>query len=39
MTTTPHNKRRDLALTIVTAIIGIAATAFAVAAAAYMFAL
>ena len=39
MTTTQHSPRRDLALTIITAILGIAATVFAVAAAAYMFAL
>lgn len=39
MTTTQQNSRRDLALTIVTAIVGVAATVFAVAAAAYMLAL
>ncbi len=39
MTTTQQNSRRDLALTIITAIVGVAATAFAVAATAYMFAL
>lgn len=39
MTTTQRSPRRDLALTIVTAIVGVAATAFAVAATVYMFAL
>jgi hypothetical protein len=39
MTTTHQSSRRDLALTIITAIIGVAATAFAIAATAYMFAL
>ena len=39
MTTAPHQHRRDLALTLVTAVVGLAATAFAVAATAYMFTL
>jgi len=36
---TTHQPRRDLALTIVTGVIGLAATVFAVAAAAFMFSL
>lgn len=39
MTTMHRNHRRDVALTIITAVVGIAATAFAVAATAYMLAL
>lgn len=39
MTTAPHRRGRDLALTLVTAVIGLAATAFAVAATMYLFAL
>lgn len=39
MSTTQHGQRRDLALTIITAVIGVAATAFAVAATAYLFTL
>jgi hypothetical protein len=39
MTTTHHSPRRDLALTVVTAIVGVAATAFAITATVYMFAL
>ena len=39
MTTTQHSPRRDLALTIITAVVGVAATVFAVAATAYMFVL
>lgn len=39
MTTTPHRRGRDLALTVVTAVIGLAATAFAVVATMYLFTL
>jgi len=39
MTTTRQNSRRDVALIVITAVIGLAATAFAVAAAVYMFSL
>lgn len=37
MSSSQQSSRRDLALIIVTAVIGVAATAFAVAAASYMF--
>jgi hypothetical protein len=39
MTTTQHGPRRDLALTIITAVIGLAATGFAIAATSYMLSL
>ena len=39
MSTAPHRQRRDLALTLVTAVVGLAATAFAVVATMYLFTL
>lgn len=39
VTTAQHGPRRDLALTIITAVVGVAATAFAVAATLYMLSL
>jgi hypothetical protein len=39
MSTSQHSPRRDLALIVVTAVIGVAATAFAVGAAWFVFAL
>lgn len=39
MTSTQQGQKRDLALTIITAIVGAAAIAFAIAATTYMFAL
>jgi beta-lactamase regulating signal transducer with metallopeptidase domain len=38
MSSSPQSQRRDLALTIITAVIAVAATAFVVAAAWYFFA-
>lgn len=39
MTTARHQQRRDRALTVITAIVGLAATVFAVAATVYLFTL
>ena len=37
MSTAPQSRRRELALTIITGVVGLAATAFAVIAASYLF--